>query len=30
VFMPYVGGCGAYPERCDAVRAAGYEGFSIR
>jgi cyclohexanone monooxygenase len=27
VYMPYVGGVGAYRERCDAVAAAGYEGF---
>jgi cyclohexanone monooxygenase len=30
VFMPYVGGVGAYRARCDAVRAAGYEGFLLR
>ncbi len=30
VFMPYVGGVGAYRRRCDAVVAAGYEGFEIR
>ena len=29
VFMPYVGGVGAYRERCDQVAAAGYEGFSL-
>lgn len=29
VFMPYVGGCGAYREKCDAVAAAGYEGFVL-
>jgi cyclohexanone monooxygenase len=29
VFMPYVGGVGAYREKCAAVAAAGYEGFSI-
>ena len=29
VFMPYVGGVGAYREKCDAVRDAGYEGFVL-
>jgi cation diffusion facilitator CzcD-associated flavoprotein CzcO len=29
VFMPYVGGCGRYRRECDAVAAAGYEGFAI-
>jgi cyclohexanone monooxygenase len=29
VFMPYIGGVGAYRERCDAVAAAGYEGFRL-
>ncbi len=29
VFMPYVGGVGAYRERCDAVAAAGYDGFVL-
>ena len=29
VFMPYVGGVGAYREKCDAVAAAGYEGFQL-
>jgi cyclohexanone monooxygenase len=29
VFMPYVGGVGAYREKCAAVAAAGYAGFSI-
>jgi cyclohexanone monooxygenase len=29
VFMPYVGGVGAYREKCDAVAAAGYEGFIV-
>jgi cyclohexanone monooxygenase len=29
VFMPYAGGVGAYREKCAAVAAAGYEGFSI-
>jgi len=30
VFMPYVGGVGAYKEKCDAVAARGYEGFALR
>lgn len=29
VFMPYVGGVGAYREHCDRVAALGYEGFSL-
>ncbi len=29
VFMPYVGGVGAYREKCDAVREAGYQGFAV-
>ena len=29
VFMPYVGGVGAYRQKCDAVREAGYEGFVL-
>ena len=29
VFMPYVGGVGAYRERCDQVAAGGYEGFVL-
>ena len=29
VFMPYVGGVGAYRRRCDAVAAADYEGFVL-
>ena len=29
VFMPYIGGLPAYIEKCDAVAAAGYEGFRI-
>ncbi len=29
VFMPYIGGVGAYREKCDAVAAAGYEGFRM-
>jgi len=29
VFMPYVGGFNTYADRCDAVAAAGYEGFVL-
>ncbi|WP_421988368.1 flavin-containing monooxygenase [Roseococcus sp.] len=29
VFMPYIGGVGAYREICDAVAAKGYEGFRL-
>lgn len=29
VFMPYVGGVGAYRVKCDEVAAAGYEGFVL-
>ncbi|NKB21760.1 MAG: NAD(P)-binding protein [Alphaproteobacteria bacterium] len=29
LFMPYIGGVGAYREKCDAVAAAGYEGFRL-
>jgi cation diffusion facilitator CzcD-associated flavoprotein CzcO len=29
VYTPYVGGCGPYRDRCDAVAAAGYEGFAL-
>ena len=29
VFMPYVGGVGAYRKRCDAVAAQGYAGFTL-
>ena len=29
VFMPYIGGVPAYKRRCDAVAAAGYEGFTM-
>ena len=29
VFMPYLGGVGAYRDTCDAVAAAGYEGFRL-
>jgi cyclohexanone monooxygenase len=29
VFTPYVGGVASYREKCDAVAAAGYEGFTL-
>jgi cyclohexanone monooxygenase len=29
VFMPYVGGCGPYRQKCDEVAAKGYKGFRI-
>lgn len=29
VFMPYVGGCGAYRTKCDEVAAANYQGFEM-
>jgi cyclohexanone monooxygenase len=29
VFMPYIGGVGAYRQKCDEVAARGYEGFEI-
>ena len=29
VFMPYIGGVGAYREKCDEVAAKGYEGFAL-
>jgi cyclohexanone monooxygenase len=29
VFMAYIGGVGAYRERCDDIAAKGYEGFSL-
>ena len=29
VFMPYIGGVDAYRTKCDAVAAAGYEGFVL-
>ncbi|MDO9711193.1 flavin-containing monooxygenase [Paracraurococcus lichenis] len=29
VFMPYIGGVGAYRERCDEIAARGYEGFRL-
>lgn len=28
VFMPYVGGVAVYREKCDAIAAAGYQGFA--
>ena len=29
VFMPYVGGVGAYADRCREIAADGYEGFTL-
>jgi cyclohexanone monooxygenase len=29
IFMPYLGGVGAYRQKCDEVAAAGYDGFQI-
>jgi cyclohexanone monooxygenase len=29
IFMPYVGGVGAYREKCDEIAANNYEGFSL-
>ena len=29
VFMPYIGGVGAYRETCDKIAAKGYEGFRL-
>jgi cyclohexanone monooxygenase len=29
VFMPYIGGVGAYRQTCDGVAARGYEGFAL-
>jgi cyclohexanone monooxygenase len=29
VFMPYIGGVGAYRQKCDEVAANGYEGFEL-
>jgi cation diffusion facilitator CzcD-associated flavoprotein CzcO len=29
IFMPYVGGVGAYRKTCDEVAATGYEGFAL-
>jgi cyclohexanone monooxygenase len=30
IFMPYIGGVGAYRQKCDEVAAKGYEGFTLR
>jgi cation diffusion facilitator CzcD-associated flavoprotein CzcO len=30
IFMPYIGGVGAYRQKCDDVAAKGYEGFVTR
>ncbi len=29
MFMPYIGGVGVYREKCDAVAAKGYDGFTL-
>ncbi len=29
IFMPYIGGVGAYRQKCDEVAANGYEGFTL-
>ncbi len=29
IFMPYIGGVGAYRKKCDEVAAKGYEGFTL-
>jgi cyclohexanone monooxygenase len=29
IFMPYVGGVGAYRKKCDAVATSNYEGFTL-
>ncbi|MDQ2897767.1 MAG: cyclohexanone monooxygenase, partial [Actinomycetota bacterium] len=29
IFMPYIGGVGAYRKKCDEVAANGYEGFTL-
>ena len=29
VFLPYIGGCGPYRERCDEIAAEGYTGFVL-
>jgi cyclohexanone monooxygenase len=29
VFMPYIGGVGAYRQKCDEIAAQGYEGFEL-
>lgn len=30
IFMPYIGGVGAYRQKCDEVAARGYEGFTLK
>ena len=30
VFLPYIGGVGAYRETCDRIAAEGYPGFRMR
>ena len=30
IFMPYLGGVGAYRKICDNIRAEGYSGFQIK
>jgi cyclohexanone monooxygenase len=30
VFMPYIGGVGAYRLKCQDVASRGYEGFELR
>jgi cyclohexanone monooxygenase len=30
MFMPYIGGVGAYRQKCDDVAAKGYEGFQLK
>ena len=29
LFMPYIGGCGVYRDKCDEVASHGYEGFRL-
>ena len=29
IFMPYIGGVGAYRQKCDEVAAKGYEGLRL-
>jgi cyclohexanone monooxygenase len=29
VFMPYIGGVGAYRQKCDEIAANSYEGFTV-
>jgi cyclohexanone monooxygenase len=29
VFMPYIGGVGAYRQACDDIAASGYKGFAL-